>query len=82
MTINLSVIGLGVVGNAIFETLKEKYDYVTGYDKFKNGGIGRIEDCLKSDIIFQKEFTENLLGMIKVLAEAMVPITVTQSPLI
>ena len=52
MTINLSVIGLGVVGNAIFEIIKEKSDNVVGYDKFKNGGIGKIENCLKSDIIF------------------------------
>ena len=51
MTI-IGVIGLGVVGGAMYETFKEKNFEVTGYDKYKDGGIGSINDCLKSDIIF------------------------------
>lgn len=48
----ISVIGLGVVGNAIYETFKDKNIECYGYDKFKNGGIGNIEGCLDSDFIF------------------------------
>lgn len=50
----LSVIGLGVVGSAIYETFKKKLDGVSkvyGYDKFKNGGIGNLNDCLNSEVI-------------------------------
>ena len=47
-----SVIGLGVVGGAIYETLSEKGLRVYGYDKFKNGGIGSLDNCLDSDVIF------------------------------
>lgn len=52
MNPKVGVIGLGVVGNAIFETLKEKSVDVVGYDKFKNGGIGNIENCLSCDYLF------------------------------
>ena len=47
-----SVIGLGVVGGAIYETISEKRLRVYGYDKFKNGGIGSLDNCLDSDVIF------------------------------
>lgn len=52
----ISVFGLGFVGNSMYESfknkgLKENIDLL-GFDKFKNGGIGNIEDGLKSDIIF------------------------------
>ena len=52
MNLNIGVIGLGVVGNAIYQTLNEKKCNVVGYDKYKNGGIGSIEICLSSDIVF------------------------------
>lgn len=51
----ISIIGLGFVGNSMFESFKIKnngsYD-VYGYDKYKNGGIGNLESCLNSDILF------------------------------
>ena len=50
----LSVIGLGVVGFAIYETFKKKLEGVSkvyGYDKFKNGGIGNLNECLNSEVI-------------------------------
>jgi nucleotide sugar dehydrogenase len=54
--INIGIIGLGFVGNSMFEsfTLKGMQSNVNlfGYDKFKNGGIGKLEDCLKCDILF------------------------------
>lgn len=52
MNPKIGVIGLGVVGNAIYETLEEKSVDVVGYDKFKNGGIGNIENCLSCDYLF------------------------------
>jgi nucleotide sugar dehydrogenase len=53
----ISIIGLGFVGNAMFESFTEKTkhrdDYViNGHDKYKNGGIGELNDCITSDIIF------------------------------
>jgi nucleotide sugar dehydrogenase len=51
----ISIIGLGFVGNAMYESFKiknnGKYTFY-GYDKYKNGGIGTIEECINSDIIF------------------------------
>jgi len=50
----LSVIGLGVVGSAIYETFQKKIKGTTtinGYDKYKNGGIGNLNDCLNSEVI-------------------------------
>lgn len=52
MNYNLGVIGLGVVGNALYEVLDEKNLKVIGYDKFKNNGIGSINACLESHILF------------------------------
>jgi UDPglucose 6-dehydrogenase len=50
---NIAIIGLGFVGNAIYKTLKlKKIDNIVVYDKFKNGGIGNINECLNSDIMF------------------------------
>jgi len=48
----VGVIGLGVVGGAIYDVISQKGYEVFGYDKYKNGGIGSIDDCLKSEIIF------------------------------
>ena len=49
---SIGVIGLGVVGSAILSILKNKGIKTIGYDKFKNGGIGNIDDCLKADMLF------------------------------
>lgn len=54
----ISIIGLGFVGNAMYESFSNKtnelkLDYtIYGYDKYKNNGIGNLLDCLNSDIIF------------------------------
>lgn len=56
----ISIIGLGFVGDAMYKSFNEKikelnlqHAYsVNGYDKYKNGGIGSIDDCIDSDIIF------------------------------
>ena len=45
----IAIIGLGFVGNSMFNVLSKKTD-VIGYDKYKN--IGNIEECLESDIVF------------------------------
>ena len=49
----IGIIGLGFVGNAMQEsfTLKGVQD-IKVYDKFKNGGIGKLEDCLSCNILF------------------------------
>ena len=52
----ICIIGLGFVGNAMYNSFIKKclivnYNLFT-YDKFKDGGIGRLEDTLLSDIIF------------------------------
>jgi UDPglucose 6-dehydrogenase len=46
----IGIIGLGFVGNAIYQSYIKKGVNLIGYDKFKN--IGNLDDCLKSDIIF------------------------------
>lgn len=53
--INIGIIGLGNVGNAIYNSLLKKQNNKNNieikiYDKFKN--IGNIEDIYKSNIIF------------------------------
>lgn len=56
----ISVIGLGFVGDAMYNSFNEKIkNYqlenkytIVGYDKYKNGGIGSIDECINSDIIF------------------------------
>ncbi len=55
----ISIIGLGFVGNAMYNSFKNKLeelqitDYtIYGYDKYKNGGIGTLIECIDSDIIF------------------------------
>lgn len=56
--IKISIIGLGFVGSAMFKSFIEKNDQLKckyefyGYDKFKEGGIGKLEDCVNSEIIF------------------------------
>ena len=57
----ISIIGLGFVGDAMITSfIKKNIEHnvsnkdiiIYGYDKFKNGGIGTIDECLNSDIIF------------------------------
>lgn len=52
----LSIIGLGFVGNAIYTSLiKNSFSLDNNlfvYDKFKNGGVGSLEACLNTDIMF------------------------------
>jgi len=53
---NIGIIGLGFVGNSMFESFKlkgmESNNNLFGYDKYKNGGIGKFEDCLNCNILF------------------------------
>lgn len=56
MNSKICILGLGFVGNSMYNSfknkdMKENYN-LFGYDKYKNGGIGIISDSLKSDIIF------------------------------
>ena len=49
----ISLIGLGFVGNAMYESFKKKeVNIIEAYDKFKNGGIGTIVKTLNSNISF------------------------------
>jgi len=52
----LSIIGLGFVGSAIQNSVLQKGfvidDNLFVYDKYKQGGIGSLEKCLESDILF------------------------------
>lgn len=54
--IKVCVYGLGFVGNSMYLSFKnkgmEENINLFGFDKYKNGGIGNIEDGLKCDIIF------------------------------
>lgn len=54
--IKICIYGLGFVGNSMYNSFKNKgikeNINLFGYDKFKNGGIGRVEDGLSCDIIF------------------------------
>jgi len=54
--IKICIYGLGFVGSSMFTSFKNKgmneNVNLFGYDKYKNGGVGNIEDGLKSDIIF------------------------------
>ena len=46
----IGIIGLGVVGNAMYAYLKNKFTNTIGYDKYKN--IGNINDTLDCNILF------------------------------
>ena len=46
----ISIIGIGVIGEALQKSFKLKSIKQLNYDKYKK--IGKIEDCLKSNIIF------------------------------
>ena len=48
----VGIIGLGFVGNAMYQSFLIKNVNVTVYDKFKDGGIGTFNDILDTDILF------------------------------
>ena len=48
----IGIVGLGFVGGAMYESFKMLGVNVIGYDKYKNGGIGKMEDLLGCDILF------------------------------
>ena len=52
MSYKIGVIGLGFVGGAIFKSFNLKAIAIEAYDKFKNGGMGSLENMLKKDILF------------------------------
>jgi nucleotide sugar dehydrogenase len=49
---SVGIIGLGFVGGAMFKSFQLKEINTVGYDKYKNGGIGSLEDILKTDFVF------------------------------
>ena len=49
---NISIIGLGFVGSAMYESFQQKGINVTGYDKYKNGGVGSLATCIETDLMF------------------------------
>jgi UDPglucose 6-dehydrogenase len=48
----IGIIGLGFVGSAIYKSFKLKNLETICYDKYKDGGIGNLEDILKCNLIF------------------------------
>lgn len=60
--IKVSIIGLGFVGSAMLKSFSEKINDSTnsqstkytvyGYDKYKSGGVGTLDSCIGSQIIF------------------------------
>lgn len=56
MDIKIGISGMGFVGNAMMMSFIKKgfilKDNLFIYDKYKDGGIGKFEDLLKSDILF------------------------------
>ena len=49
---NIGIIGLGFVGDALHNSFMLKNIPMNLYDKYKNGGIGSFEEVLQSSIIF------------------------------
>jgi nucleotide sugar dehydrogenase len=48
----IGICGIGFVGNALVKAFEKKNIELKKYDKYKNGGIGAIEDLLECEIIF------------------------------
>ncbi len=49
----IGIAGLGVVGAAVEAGFLKRGFFVTGYDKFKNGGVGSFQDLVSnSEVIF------------------------------
>lgn len=55
-SIKTSVIGLGFVGSAMYKSFQLKgmveNETLFGYDKYKDGSIGSLNDCMNVDIAF------------------------------
>lgn len=56
MEYKISIIGLGFIGSAMYKSFELKSEKINlniiGYDKYKNGGIGTLKECLVSNIMF------------------------------
>jgi UDPglucose 6-dehydrogenase len=56
MNYKVSIIGLGFVGSSMYKSFESKNIQpnikLFGYDKYKNGGIGTLEECINTDILF------------------------------
>ena len=56
MNYKVSIIGLGFVGSSMFKSFEIKNlkpnENLFGYDKYKNDGIGTLEECLNTNIMF------------------------------
>jgi UDPglucose 6-dehydrogenase len=52
MNNKIGICGIGVVGSAIVKCFEKKKIILIQYDKYKNGGIGYINDLLETSIIF------------------------------
>ena len=52
MDYTIGICGIGVVGSAVLKCLEKKKIPIEKYDKYKNGGIGKVNNLLKTDIIF------------------------------
>lgn len=54
--LKVGVIGLGFVGGSMYKSFGMKgmieNKNLFGYDKFKNGGFGKFEDCVNTDMVF------------------------------
>ena len=48
----VGIIGLGFVGSAIQQSFQQKGLELVLYDKYKNGGIGSLDQCLNTNILF------------------------------
>ena len=48
----IGIVGLGFVGNAMYQSFEKKGVSLIGYDKYKDGGIGNLESILKCEIVF------------------------------
>lgn len=49
---NIGIIGLGFVGGAMFKSFTLKSINLEVYDKYKNGGIGSLDNMCKKDFLF------------------------------
>lgn len=49
---SIGIAGLGFVGGAMEKSFQIKGIELTGYDKYKNGGIGQIKNLLNTNIVF------------------------------